>query len=58
MDREALDRWLSKVLPELPPERREVLERYVWHMKLSNFSPWTIKANVQAVLTLPGEKPY
>ena len=56
---EALNRWLGKVLPRLAPARRTKLEEYVRYMRASGFSPWTIKANVQAVLTLGSDgKPY
>jgi len=59
LNEESLNRWLSRVLPRLSAGRRAKLEEYVRYMKTSGFSPWTIKANVQAVLTLgPDGKPY
>ena len=59
LNEESLNRWLSRVLSGLSPERRAKLEEYVRYMRLGGFSPWTVKANVQAVLTLGREgKPY
>jgi integrase len=59
LNEESLNRWLSRVLPRLSAGRRAKLEEYVRYMRTSGFSPWTIKANVQAVLTLgPDGKPY
>jgi len=42
---ESLSRWL-------PSERRARMEEYVRYMRTSSFSFWTLKADVQAVLTL------
>ncbi|MEM4973459.1 MAG: tyrosine-type recombinase/integrase, partial [Candidatus Hadarchaeales archaeon] len=48
-----------KNLPQLSDTRRGKLEEYIKYMELSNFSPWTVKANVQAILTLGLQgKPY
>jgi len=59
LNEESLNRWLSRVLPRLSAGRRAKLEEYVRYMRTSGFSPWTIKANVQAVLTLGSDgKPY
>ncbi len=56
---ELLNRWLSKILSVLSEPRRRKLEEFVQEMRISGFSPWSIKANVQAVLTLGRDgKPY
>ncbi|MEM4973184.1 MAG: site-specific integrase [Candidatus Hadarchaeales archaeon] len=56
---EALDRWLSKVLPTLSPGRRKTLERYVQYMLVRGFSFHTIMSNLTAVLSLGFDgKPY
>jgi integrase/recombinase XerD len=59
LNEESLNRWLSRVLSRLSAGRRTKLEEYVRYMRTSGFSPWTIKANIQAVLTLGlNGKPY
>ncbi|MEM4973144.1 MAG: hypothetical protein QXR87_05495, partial [Candidatus Hadarchaeales archaeon] len=59
LTRESIDRWLSRVLPTLSPERRKVVEEYVQHLLLSGRSPRTIEDNLQAILTLGTDgKPY
>ncbi|MEM2618832.1 MAG: tyrosine-type recombinase/integrase, partial [Candidatus Hadarchaeales archaeon] len=59
LDHKAVDRWLQRVLPSLSPARRKTLENYIQHMLLSGFSPWTIRGNVMAVLSLGTDgKPY
>jgi len=53
------DAWAKARISKLPPARREKVAAFVEDMKLSRFSQWTIKANVQALLTLGlAGKPY
>jgi len=56
---DSLNRWLEKQLAQVSPERRRRLEEFVRDMRLANYSFWTIKANVLAVLSLGQDgKPY
>jgi integrase/recombinase XerD len=56
---ESLTRWCERVLAQLSPARRKKLEEYIRDMKVRGFSVWTIRANVQAILTLGlAGKPY
>jgi integrase/recombinase XerD len=55
---ESLNRWIEKHFAKLSPARRAKLGEYLRHMKLKGFSLWTIKANLQAVLSLGDGKPY
>ena len=53
------DPWIECGLASLSPNRQKTLAEYVEELRLAKRSPWTIKANVQAILTLgDGEKPY
>ena len=46
------DGWLETRLAALSDARRQKVEEFVEDMRVARFSPWTIKANIQAVLTL------
>jgi len=53
------DRWLEARLAGLSDVRRQKVQEFVEDMRIAKFSPYTIKANIQAVLTLgPDGKAY
>ena len=53
------DAWVEARISKLSPPRREKVVAFVEKMKLSRFSPWSIRASIMAVLTLGVDgKPY
>ena len=53
------DRWIESKLSRLSHARRMKVEAYIEELRLAKLSPWAIKANLQALLTLGYDgKPY
>lgn len=46
------DRWIEARIAKLSNVRRKRVKDFVEDMQIAKFSPWTIKANIQAILTL------
>ena len=53
------DLWIEERLSQLSENRRRKVKEFVEEMQISKFSPWTIRGNIQGILTLGTDgKPY
>ncbi len=46
------DRWIEARIAKLSDVRRQKVKSFVEDMQIAKFSPWTVKSNIQAILTL------